>query len=224
MRISSRDSPSRKIWRHRIALVVMSTAAANAAGVEPVTAMGAAGFDDLPAISADELKELRGGFEFAGLKFDFAAYLRTFVDGRLALETLIKYTDVGTLQQHQLLPAQNTGGIPPPNAGTSGAEETVQVLGAGQGPSPAQLNLPGVDLSGLKDAAGILINDRTGAILALHEATRDRITSLVVNQATGRDIRQELNIDVTVENFRQFQETLRGTILNNKIGTTSSQY
>lgn len=186
-------------------------------------------FRDLPALSVDELQTLRGGFEFAGLKFDFAAQLRTFVDGRLALETLITYTDTGMVAQHQ--PALSPGTATPPSPATppAGAEqpatsvtapgvtESVQLLGPEQDQAPAQLNLPGIDLSGLKDATGILINDRKGAILALHEATRERITSMVVNQATGRDIRQQLDVSVTVENYRQFRDSLRSTLLNSRL-------
>jgi hypothetical protein len=191
------------------------------------------GFHELAVVSDDELQSLRGGFEFAGLTFNFGANLRTFVDGILALETIINYTANGVVARHLPASATNTPGqttTPAPSVVETGSSApgdaaggiagSVQVLGGDQGPSPAELYLPNVDLSGLKDATGVLIDDRRGAILALHEATRDRITSMVVNQATGRDIRQEVDISVTIQNFRQFQDAMRGAILSGRIGST----
>ncbi|MBI5040607.1 MAG: hypothetical protein HZB57_05235 [Gammaproteobacteria bacterium] len=217
----------------------MATAETGVVEAGPATETTDIDFQELQVISTDELQALRGGFEFAGLQFDFGANLRTFVDGRLALETIIKYTETGVLTQHLPASPTNTPGRTAPaptvagtgspattsppatgNAAGGGTQGSVQVLGAGQGPSPADLYLPNIDLSAMKDATGVLINDRKGAVLALHEATRDRITSMVVNQATGRDIRQEVDINVTIQNFRQFQDALRGAILSGRIGST----
>lgn len=225
----------RSVRRKLVALAMMAAAGSGATGAEPLPTTAYDDFKDLSALDADELRTLRGGFEFAGLKFDFAAQLRTYVDGRLALETLMSYTDSGAVTQHRPMAQPNTPGqptpssipspsstptVPPTQTTAPKAAESVQLLGPGQGRTPAQLNLPGIDLSGLKNATGILINDRKGAILALHEANRERITSMVVNQATGRDIRQELNVDVTVRNFQQFRDTMRDTLLSNRLSAT----
>lgn len=217
------DNRSRRTSRaagKRYALALIMLLASGGAKATDITAETTAGFpDDLTALTADELREMRGGFEYAGMKFDFAAQLRTYVDGRLALETLITYSGNGTVAQHRLQTST-------PTAPTSTADSSpayggnVQLLGPGQDQTPAQVNLPGIDLAGLKEAAGILINDRKGATLALHEATRERITSMVINQASGRDIRQEMNIDVTVQNFQQFRDTLRSAILNSRLNAT----
>lgn len=222
--------------RSLLVLAMTAVIAPDSSGAElPLPAAPDEDFAGLPALTADELQALRGGFEIAGLKFDFAAELRTFVDGRLALETLVTYTKTGTATQHRPLPLPEavtgitaTGSPLESTADTAAAnpadpETSVQLLGPGQSRTPAQLTLPGVDLSGLKDATGILINDRKGAILALHEATRERITSMVVNQASGRDIRQELNVSVTVQNFQQFRDSLRSTLLNGRLSNTMSR-
>lgn len=234
MRTDTRAAPCR-LFRHGGPALTTALAALSAtAGAVLPSTPGDDVFHDLPALATDELQALRGGFEFAGLKFDFAAQLRTFVDGRLALETLITYTDSGMASQQQptLSPGiatQPSAATPPAGAGqpaetppatsvtAPGITESVQLLGPEQDQTPAQLNLPGIDLAGLKDATGILINDRKGAILALHEATRERITSTVVNQADGRDIRQQLDISVTVGNYQQFRDSLRSSILNGRL-------
>lgn len=228
MRTNPWTTPCRCLSRSILVLAMMTATGSGATGAEPVPSAVDDDFADLTALNADELQSLRGGFEFAGMIFNFAAQLRTFVDGRLALETLITYTDRGTVAEHRPVPLPNAATQPNPTstpssstAPTSAAGESIQVLGTGQGQTPAQLNLPGIDLSGLKDASGILINDRKGAILALHEATRERITSMVINQANGRDIRQEMNVSVTVENFQQFRDTMRNTILNGRLSATS---
>lgn len=212
---------------HKLVALALLSSLAGATDAEPQPTQTAE-FPDMPALAADELQALRGGFEIAGLKFDFAAELRTYLDGRLALETLITYTQGGTVTQHRALPLDTAAGSPVSanpsepiaGAGTPGTAAAVQLLGPDQGQTPAQLYLPSVDLSGLKEAAGVLVNDRKGTILALHEATRERITSLVVNQATGRDIRQELNVNVTVQNFQQFRDSLRSSILNGRLNAT----
>lgn len=230
-----RTAPSRSIRRNLLALTMMIAAGSGTTVAEPLPTAADDDFPNLPALAAEELRTLRGGFEFAGLKFDFAAQLRTYVDGRLALETLISYTGSGAVTQHRPMPQPDIPAQPVPSSTSSpssappapptqtaapNAGGSVQLLGPDQDRTPAQVNLPGIDLSGLKNAAGILINDRKGAILALHEATRERITSMVVNQATGRDIRQELNVDVTVRNFQQFRDTMRDTLLNNRLSAT----
>lgn len=234
MKISPGSAQYRNAWRSRLVLVILAATGSAVAGAEPPPAIADSGFQNLPTLDADELQTLRGGFEFAGLKFDFAAQIRTFLDGRLALESFITYTEAGTLSQHHPLPVPNAAmqSTPTSTAAVTGQAtapvpvpvtdvgESVQLLGAGQGPTPAQLNLNGIDLAGLKDAVGIMINDRKGATIALHEATRERITSMVVNQASGRDIRQELDVSVTVNNFQQFRDSIRSTILNSRLNAT----
>jgi hypothetical protein len=217
------DNRSRRISRaagKRYVLALIMLLASGGTNATDNSAETTAGFpDDMTALTAGELQEMRGGFEYAGMIFDFAAQLRTYVDGRLALETLITYSGNGTAAQHRL--QTSTPAAPTNTAGSSPAYNgNVQLLGPGQDQTPAQVNLPGIDLAGLKEAAGILINDRKGATLALHEATRERITSMVINQASGRDIRQEMNISVTVENFQQFRDTLRSSVLNSRLNAT----
>lgn len=216
----------RYAWRGRLALIIL-TAVGTTITATPARASTPGGFDGLPAVSAEELQAMRGGFEFAGLEFEFGARLRTFVDGRLALESLIRYADAGVLTEHTTVDLTNTsvpsprGAEPTDNGASASGTDTgtggsIQALGGGRGLTPAQLDLPGIDLSGLKDATGILINDRSGAIVALHEATRERITSLVLNQANGRELRQELNVDVTVRNFEQLRDSIRSIVFNSR--------
>lgn len=217
--MDSRSKHTSRVAGRRYILALIMLLTSGGTNATENSAETTADFDDLTALTADELQEMRGGFEYAGMKFDFAAQLRTYVDGRLALETLITYSGNDTAAQHRLQTSAPTAPTSP--AGSSPTYNgNVQLLGSGQDQSPAQVNLPGIDLAGLKEAAGILINDRKGATLALHEATRERITSMVINQASGRDIHQEMNINVTVQNFQQFRDALRSSILNSRLNAT----
>jgi len=210
--------------------LIVLTAVGAATAATPTRAGTPDVFGELPAVSAEELQAMRGGFDFGGLEFEFGAQLRTFVDGRLALESLISYTAAGVSTEHLPVDLTNLpvtsprgadssdrGAPAPASAPVTGTGGTVQALGGGRGPTPAQLDLPGIDLSGLKDATGILIDDRTGAIVALHEATRERITSVVLNQANGRELRQELNVNVTVRNFEQMRDSIRSIVFNSRL-------
>ncbi len=157
-----------------------------------------------------ELDAQRGGFAFAGLNFEFGANIRSFIDNRLVLESIITITQEGPIQHQAVsLPdnmpdaTQITNVVPQPVPGT---------------PKSVITNAPpDVDLSGLGNAMGVSVNDHKGFTAAFHEATRQRITSTLVNTANHRDLRQELEVRVNVENFRQFHQDVRQSLLNNRI-------
>ncbi|HEY9150401.1 MAG TPA: hypothetical protein VIQ75_06290 [Gammaproteobacteria bacterium] len=161
-------------------------------------------------LSQLELEAQRGGFSFAGLNFEFGANIRSFIDNRLVLESIITITQEGTIQHQAVsLPdnmpdtTQVTSVAPQP--GTSTPKSTIT-------------NTPSnVDLSGLDNALGVSVNDHKGFTAALHEATRQRITSTLINTANHRDLRQELEVRVNVENFRQFHQDVRQSLLNNRL-------
>lgn len=200
-----RNEPTSTL-RHRlqqlalVCLVVVDLLLAAAA--QPARADDDNPFEELAAVSSDELQDMRGGLQVGGLNLDIGANLRTYVDGRLALESVIRYTDVGTQIEHR-----------PGSAGGADASIPLVLNSAGN----VTLGLRGVDPARFKGAGGVQINDARGNIVAMHDASSGRITSVIINQSNGRDIRQELAIDVTVHNFAQFRDSLRGTLLNGRL-------
>jgi hypothetical protein len=176
-----------------------------------------------PVLSADELEAMRGGFRFAGLNFEFGANIRSFIDNQLVLESIVTITSDGAIQ-HQIttLPDTMPGLAIPPQTTNSGAQGTGAVLPVSGQPSAASsVAAPStVDLTGLGNALGVSVNDHKGFTAALHEATRQRITSTLVNTANDRKLRQEMEIRINVENFRQFQDTARQNLLNARIGAS----
>lgn len=178
-----------------------------------------------PVLFADELEARRGGFEFAGLNFEFGANIRSYIDNRLVLESIITITHGGTIQ-HQAVTLPDS--IPevvatlPDSMQSAGDARTLgpDSPNSFQSESVAASIPATVDLSGLGNALGVSVNDRKGFTAALHEATRQRITSTIINTANHRELRQELEVKVNVENFRQFHESVRQTLLNSRTGAS----
>lgn len=196
-------------------------------------------------LSSDELDALRGGFQFAGLNFQFGANIRSFIDNFLVLESIVTITSDGTIQ-HQTItlpdslpgtaellspPAPQGAGrgtqavaaelpaAPPPPAAAPGVSSPMAASSTPNPPTTVTSDAvaPNVDLTGLGNALGVSIHDHKGFTAALHEATRERITSTLINTANDRTLRQEMEIMVNVENFRQFQQTTRQSLLNARL-------
>lgn len=237
-------------------------------GMEEGTYGRSDAFHWLVPLSREELAQIRGGFVFGGWELEFGANLRTLIDGRLALESLIRFGEAGIISEQttvhsppavpaavaELMPqlglpvdvpaqAQGTPGRPtnqpssnatataaprsaPLQATTNTATPTapaptatattVTPVGEGSGAlSISDLATLGLDVPGLEGSKGVLIEDHRGATLALHDVLRDRIASFVISRASGQDVRQELNIDVTIKNFKAQQEVLRSAIIGN---------
>jgi hypothetical protein len=145
-------------------------------------------------MSDDELAETRGGYLTAGgVVFDFGAVVRTFVDGELALETRLTWTPQGpvTEQAAGALP----GWIP---------------LTAGQ--------IGGLDLSGLPAGAeGLVLNDASGTTALVHNVMNGQLQNLVINAADNRDIRQDMQLMLTLPNLEAMQRDFVMTRLGEQI-------
>lgn len=185
-----------------------------------------------------ELTARRGGFKYAGLEFEFGANIRSYIDNKLVLESVVNITSEATdhrvtnLQDRltQIVgtdPASSPGSDPqsspgaqPTKAGTESLPvriEGADINGPVKSQAAAANNPAQVDLTGLDGAQGVTLNDRKGVTSVLHQATRERITSFVVNSASGRDIRQDLDISVTVRKFVEFQKATRQAIMNSRL-------
>lgn len=137
---------------------------------------------------------------------EFGANARTFIDGVLALETAITFTDAGSVIQQ--------GTSVNPSSGLAGSSV---IVGDGTGVALRDVLPSNVDLSALANANGVVLNDSQGSTTALHQVTRDQIISVLVNTAHNRRIRQELDVIVNVPNFKQFQQAVGNALLNSRI-------
>ncbi|MBN8831819.1 MAG: hypothetical protein J0G94_14650 [Sphingomonadales bacterium] len=131
-----------------------------------------------------ELAGARGGFEVAGLNISLGADLRTYVNGDLALRTLMTWGD-GKVTSEQ-----------PMSATISPA--TAQQLQAGF-----------LSTGSIRMAVGnqpvVVAND--GATAVLHDVDNG-LRNIVVNTASNTTIRQELDLTVDVSGYAAFRDGL----------------
>lgn len=132
-----------------------------------------------------ELADLRGGFLIAGgIQLDFGAVVRTYVDGQLALESRLQWTDQGAVT------TQNLGSAP----------GTVDLAGAMD-----QALKAGLDIEALSSGQGVLLADGSGATALIQNIGRDGIQNVIVNNADGRNLRQEVEINLALPQLDSLQ-------------------
>lgn len=172
------------------ALLLAQPALAQAAP-EPSTPVSSAW---VPMTDA-ELADMRGGYLTAGgVVFDFGAIVRTYVDGALALETRLTWTPTGPITE------QVTGDLP-------GWTTLI----------PGQFG--GLDLTGLPAGAnGLVLTDENGSTALVHNVLNGQLQNMVLNAANGRDIRQDMQVMLTLPNFEAMQRDYSLDRLGTQIG------
>ncbi|MGZ8408112.1 MAG: hypothetical protein ACXWVJ_08805, partial [Caulobacteraceae bacterium] len=149
------------------------------------------------ALSDDDLSDLRGGFITAnGITFSFGAVARTFVGGELALESRLTWNAAGALSERRV------GNVP-------GAVDLATALDAAKA--------GGLDLGGLGAADGLLLSDANGST-ALIQTLQGGIRNLIINNADGRDLRQEVEVTLTIPDLGAMQHSYAIERLGSQIG------
>jgi len=161
--------PARRWLLAALLLIWPATAGAS----EAIAPADAAPLDDV------QLDSLRGGLRTpSGVEFGFGAVVRTYVDGALALETQLTWTDQGAVQ-------------------TQGARA------AGEMPA----NVPGITLPpGAQGWAGVVLPGDGGATAVLHDLDAGAVNNIILNTASNRDIRQETLLTLNIPALDQFQK------------------
>lgn len=176
-----------------LALTCLATLAALTAF--PAWAQDAAGRSmDATAMQAGELEALRGGLRTpTGVEFGFGAVVRSYVDGALALETQLTWTDQGVIQ---LETARAAGGL--------------------------SLEAAGVGIPANSGWTGLVLPGDGGSTALLQALDAGLVNNVVLNTANNRDIRQETLITLNLPALDQIQRdavTARlGMEMNNAVG------
>lgn len=145
-----------------------------------------AGAQSTPAISNADLDELRGGFITAnGITFGFGAVARTYIGGELALESRLTWSGTGALSERRF------GNVP-------GAVDLATALDAARA--------GGLDLDGFSGAEGLLLSDANGST-ALIQTLQGGMRNLIINNADSRDLRQELEVTLTIPDLDAMQSS-----------------
>lgn len=157
------------------------------------------GLDGLKTLSDAELSEQRGGFRFGGMDISFGADIRTYIDGELALQTLINWTN-------------------------EGASTSTFVSGVLTPASADQLR-NGVLSTG---SITMRVGDNTvylanGGQTALLQRTDNGIQNILVNTASHITLTQDVTATLTLDGYDSFRsqvdaqrmaDTLSGMIAN----------
>ena len=175
--------------RKLLALVLLATIAAP---VQPALSEGggdipesvdASAFEEgLRPLSDEELGAERGGLRTPfGFDIGFGAVVTTLVNGEVAMETQLAWTDQGAV--HSI------------TAGSPMADLAQRAAGLG-------INV------GQGDWTGTLVEGKGGGTAILHDLSQDRIASMILNTAEGVDVRQNIDIDLSISNLDQMQASL----------------
>jgi len=139
----------------------------------------------------DEMGALRGGLAITpGLEVNFGAVITTYVNGAPALTTNLTWTDTGQLV------SQTIGAI----------GQSLDQL------TPALRAELGID--GLAGANGVVISDADGVTALVHNVTEGALQNIILNTAAGRDLRQDVDVTLTLPGF----EAVQASMLLERIG------
>ncbi|MEQ1808375.1 MAG: hypothetical protein ABL889_00515 [Terricaulis sp.] len=136
---------------------------------------------DIEVMSAEDLDAHRGGFAIGNLNINFGATVTTLVNGAPALVTTLTWTETGSVIQ------QTVGDIGQNIADMSVAQR--EALGLG----------------GLENAGGLVIDDEDGVTALVHNVTGGALQNIIINNAMGRDISQEIDVQLELPGFEGLQ-------------------
>ena len=138
------------------------------------------------ALSDEELSGLRGGFITTnGFTFGFGVVIRSYVDDRLALETRMTWTPTGPATE------QTRGDVP-------GMTDLASAL--------TSLLNSGIDLRNLGGTSGgVALVGGDGATALIHNVTSGQLQNLIVNSASNRDLRQDMELNLYLPDLATMQ-------------------
>jgi hypothetical protein len=174
-----------------VAGLAPSVAATAAVGVAPVASADAA---RLPIVPDDELARARGGFSWQGVEIGLGAEIRTYLDGALVLQTNISWS-------------------------SSGATRSQVVSGALTAADAAQLQAGILNGGAIRMQVGnqsvFLAN---GGETAISHGAEGTIQNVLINRASNISARQEIDVNLDLHNFGQFQQQTNQTRVVDAIG------
>lgn len=151
----------------------------------PAYAVTADWGDGVEVMADEEMQGLRGGIAIApGIDVNFAAVITTSVNGVPALTTQLTWTDVGAFVE------QTVGSV---------GQQIDQL-------TPEQQHALGVD--GLANGNGVVIADANGVTALVHNVTEGALQNIIINNATGRDLSQSVDVTLTLPGFETMQNSL----------------
>jgi hypothetical protein len=140
--------------------------------------------EGVEVMQEEELSDLRGGIAIAGIDINFGAVITTYLNGTPVITTQLTWTDAGAV-----------------------VEETVGSVGQNIDDLTDEARAA-LGIDGLEGANGIVIDDEAGITALVHNVTNGALQGIIINNATGRDLRQDIDITLTAPGFDLVQSAL----------------
>lgn len=174
----------RRVLSLTLSAALLATPAAHAAAPADIWA-------DADVLSDEDMADLRGGIRLPnGVDVGLGAVVTTYSNGVPILATQLTWTDAGAVVDQTI----------------SNAGQDIRAL------SPEALAALGINPS--SGAGGVVIADANGVTALVHNVTDGALQNILINNANGRDIRQDVNVTLTLPNF----EAMQSAILLQQIG------
>ena len=138
--------------------------------------------DDVEVMDDAEMDDLRGGFDVGGIEIGFGAVVTSTLNGAPVMTTQLTVTDTGSV-----------------------VEQTMNDIGESLSSlTPEQLAALG--LAALAGLDGVVVNGETGATVFVHNVGNGTLQNILVNTASGQDIRQDIDVTLTLPGFESIQQ------------------
>jgi hypothetical protein len=143
----------------------------------------------LELMADSEMAELRGGIRLPnGVDLTLGAIVTTYSNGVPVLQTQLNWTDAGTV-----------------------VDQTIGAIGEDiSDMTPEQREALGID--GM--TGGVVIDDADGVTALVHNVTDGSLQNVIINNADGRNLRQDIAVTLALPNF----ETMQGVIALQQLG------
>ncbi|SDI91294.1 hypothetical protein [Billgrantia gudaonensis] len=154
----------------------------------------------LEVIDTTEMAELRGGFSINGLDLAFGARVRSMIDDVMQ-QTMVEFRNTGPHVISQTLtdPTGNAHNVNPSSNNVANV-------------SPVGISLPG-----MSNFSGMALNDAKGFTAVLHQITNQAIIGSVVSNASDRQISNQIDVDVSVNNMEALRSLSAHTRILNSL-------
>lgn len=184
-------------------------------------------------INEDEMSDLRGGFNIAGMQMNFGAKISTLINDRINYETVLNFSDMGTkivsqnlndTMQEKFAAMNQTmqdnmrrmqtpkaNGVETSDKSASFTNGGATLVSAGKAQAQvAKISQGKIDVSGLADFSGVVVNGaKGGTTAALHSITREAIVTALANTASGQTISQSIDIKIDIRNFSELKSAMQ---------------
>ncbi|AXJ96507.1 MULTISPECIES: hypothetical protein [unclassified Sphingomonas] len=159
----------------------------------PATAVAGAMPRPIVPLSDTQLDAARGGFSWGGMSISFGADTQTFLNGQLALQTVVRWSDTGAS-----------------TVTTSGGGVTPATLAQLQSQMGRGLNIPA-------SVAGNQVFLANAGQTALIQGANQGLQNILLNSAAGLNASQVTNATLSIGNYASFASALHSQALGNAL-------